>query len=69
MERKIYLKPTMKVLDTERIMFEPGGGLSEANPDTPGVGGAKEFDNDIWNDSGNAWETENDDWDSSEDMW
>ena len=41
MERKIYLKPAMKMLETERIMFEPGGGLSEATPVTPGVG-AKE---------------------------
>ena len=51
MERKIYLKPTIKILETERIMFEPGGGLSETTPVTPGIGGAKEFDNDVWNDN------------------
>ena len=71
MESKIYLKPVIKVLDTysEELMFEPGGGVSEANPGTPSVNSAKEFDDDVWNDSGNAWGMENDDWDSSEDVW
>ena len=42
MERKIYLRPAIKVLDTDtdRMMFEPGGGVSEANPKTPGVNSA-----------------------------
>ena len=67
MERKIYLKPAMKVLDTEKIMFEPGGGLSEANPDTPGVGGAQEFDNDVWNDN-DVWGTEIS-WETADETW
>ena len=39
MERKIYLKPAVKVLDTDtdRTMFEPGGGVSDPNPEPPVV--------------------------------
>lgn len=65
MERKIYLKPAMKMLETERIMFEPGGGLSEPTPVTPGVGNAKEFDDDTWGDD--AWGVEGG-WDSADEM-
>lgn len=57
MEHKIYQKPAMKVLETEKIMFEPGGGLSEATPVTPGVGNAKEFDDDAWSDN-DGWGTD-----------
>ena len=68
MELKIYLKPTIKVLDTklDELLFEIGGGSLDPNPETPGVNPAKEFDDDIWSDGGNVWES---DWDSSEDVW
>lgn len=66
MERKIYLKPAMKMLETEKIMFEPGGGLSEPTPVTPGVG-AKEFDNDVWNDN-DVWGTESS-WEAADETW
>lgn len=66
MERKIYLRPAIKVLDTDtdRMMFEPGGGVSEANPETPGVNPAKEFDDDAW---GDVWGA--DSWDDPEEDW
>lgn len=47
MKRKIYQKPAVKMLNlnTDVVMFIPGGGGSplDPNPNTPGVGGAKEM--------------------------
>ena len=66
MELKTYLKPTIKVLDTklDELLYEIGGGVSEANPDTPGVNPAKEFDDDAW---GDVWGA--DSWDDPEEDW
>ena len=54
MKRKIYQKPAVKALNlnTDVVMFIPGGGGSplDPNPETPGVGSAKELDSDSWND-------------------
>ena len=47
MKRKIYQKPAVKMLNlnTDVVMFIPGGGGSplDPNPETPGVGSAKEM--------------------------
>lgn len=47
MKRKIYQKPAVKMLNlnTDVVMFIPGGGGSplDPNPETPSVGGAKEM--------------------------
>ena len=70
MELKIYLKPTIKVLDTklDELLFEIGGGSLDPNPDTPGVNPAKEFDDDVWGDTwGDVWGA--DSWTDSEEDW
>ena len=61
MESKIYLKPAIKVLDTcgDGLMFEPGGGVSEANPGTPGVGAkdnTTEYDDFDYPSNRNVWD-------------
>ena len=66
---KKYQKPAIKVLDTygDELMFEIGGGLSVPNPETPSVGNAKEFDNDVWNDN-DVWGTESS-WETADETW
>ena len=62
MEKNIYLKPAIKVLDTcsDELMFEPGGGVSlEPNPVTPGVGAkenSSEYDDFDYPSYGNVWD-------------
>lgn len=54
MKRKIYQKPAVKVLnlDTNEVMFNPGGGGSplNPNPDTPVVNSAPAANSDSFDD-------------------
>ncbi|MBR1469278.1 MAG: hypothetical protein IJ605_04120 [Prevotella sp.] len=44
MDKKIYQQPSVKVLENAiKLLFEPGGGVSESTPVTPGVNPAKEM--------------------------
>ena len=65
-----YIQPHVKMIqmgNSGEFFMESGPGANDQTDPTKGVGGAKEFDNDVWNDN-DVWGTESS-WETADETW